>query len=107
MMARDHSHGPTDGRFPSDETLALLRARLVEFLEGDQSVEQEAAVCSALEQLAGEARDRRLHGEHVLLAFKGLWQNMSEVSVIRNPIERQRLLNRLVTLCIDVYYQRR
>ena len=43
----------------------------------------------------------------MLLAFKGLWQNMSEVSAIRNPAERQLLLNRLVTLCIDVYYQRR
>lgn len=106
MMASDHSHGPTDGRFPSDETLSLLRVQLAEFLQGGQTAEREQAVCAALGQLAEEARDRRLHGEHMLLAFKSLWQNMAEVSAIRNPTERQRLLNRLVTLCIDIYYQR-
>lgn len=107
MMAPDHSHGPTGGPFPSDETLALLRARLADFLQGDQTAAQEEAVCEALGQLSAEARDRRLHGEHVLLAFKTLWQNMAEVAAIRNSAERQRLLNRLVTLCIDIYYQRR
>ncbi|HEU4630728.1 MAG TPA: hypothetical protein VFS08_13335 [Gemmatimonadaceae bacterium] len=107
MMAPDHSHGPTDGRFPSDETLALVRERLVAFLQGGQTAEEEEEVCEALARLAQEARDRRLHGEHVLLAVKTLWQNMAEVSTIRDSAERQRLLDRLVTLCIDIYYQRR
>lgn len=104
MMTPAHSNGPGDGPFPSDEVLARLRESLVAYLTDGQTAEREATVCEALGALAQEARDRRLHGEHVLLAFKGVWNQMAEVEAIRQAAERQRLLNRLVTFCIDIYY---
>ena len=106
MMAPAQSNGPTDGRFPSAATLALLRAALGTYLRSRQSADDEAAVCEALEELAREAQERHLHGEHVLLALKEVWHDMTEVAAIGDRRERQRLLGRLVTLCIDVYYRR-
>ena len=106
-MAPAHSNGPTDGRFPSAGTLARLRGALRAFLAGPRAEPDEAAVCAALGDLAREAHERRLHGEQMLLAFKHVWQDMPEVASLDDRREQQLLLGRLVTLCIDVYYQRR
>jgi dihydrodipicolinate synthase/N-acetylneuraminate lyase len=48
----------------------------------------------------------KLHAEHMLIAFKDVWNDMPEVQAIRNVEERKRLLDHLVKLCIDAYYRR-
>ena len=107
MMAPVHPNGPTDGPFPSAGTLAQLRESLRGYLRSGRTVADEETVCAALGSLAEEAHERRLHGEQMLVAFKTVWQDMPEVASIADRREQQRLLARVVTLCIDVYYQRR
>ena len=105
MAAQDRSNGSNGSngeRFPSPETLDALRAALTTFLGGDGT---EAEVCTALGALAREAHDRRLHAEHMLVAFKRVWNDMPEVRAIPSAADRQRRLARLVKLCIDIYYQ--
>lgn len=101
MMAPDRSNDSEGGRYPSDEALDTLRSAIARFVRGD-----ETDVCDALKRLAGEAQQRQLYAEHMLIAFKRVWNDMPEVQAIREEPERKRLLARLVKLCIDTYYAR-
>lgn len=103
MMVHDRSEDASDGRFPSAETLRVVRSALARYLAGPA---EEREVCDALAVLAREAQDRHLRAEDMLVAFKTLWADMAEVRAMRNPEERRRLLSRVVELCIDAYYQR-
>ena len=103
MMAPHRAPGSNGGRYPSDDTLRLVQTSLARYLAGDI---EEQEVCRALEVLAQEARDRRLNAEHMLIAFKTIWGELAEVERIAEPGERKRLLDHLVTFCIDAYYQR-
>ena len=102
MTALHRSPGSNGGRYPTDETLQLVRMSLARYLSGDMDEEQ---VCRALEVLAREARERRLNAEHMLIAFKAIWGELAEVQAINDAQERKRLLDHLVTFCIDAYYQ--
>ena len=106
MMVAAHFDEGQDGRFPSDGVRAELQDALGAFVRSAGGETDEAAVCVALERMAGEAHERQLHGEHLLVAFKRLWSEMPEVRAFREAGARQRLLDRLVTLCIDTYYRR-
>lgn len=106
MTACAPMHHPTDDHFPSPETIAQLRATLGDFLRGGGTAAQEAAVCEGLTALAAEARERRLHGEQMLLAFKGVWGDLPELAAPHDRVERQRALSHLVSRCIDIYYTR-
>lgn len=100
MTAHDRSHGSNGGRFPSDETLAILRDALARCLAGEID---ESGVCDALGVLAREAQERQLRAEAMLIAFKRIW---NEIPTTLEPRERQAMLDRLVRLCIDSYYKR-
>jgi hypothetical protein len=106
MMVAAHFDEREDGRFPSDEARAELQAALGAFVRSGGGAADEEPVCAALHRLADEAHERQLHGEHLLVAFKRIWSEMPEVRALREAGERQRLLDRLVTLCIDAYYRR-
>jgi hypothetical protein len=106
MMVAAHFDQRDDGRFPSDDARAALQAALGGFVRSGGRSADEEAVCVVLRQLATEAHARQLHGEHLLVAFKRVWSEMPEVRAFRESGERQRLLDRLVTLCIDAYYRR-
>ena len=103
MMAPDRSNESDGGRFPSRESLDLLRAALSRYIADGAD---EEPVCDALATLALEARDRQLFAEHMLIAFKRVWGDMPEVQAIPADAERKRLLSHLVKLCIDTYYKR-
>jgi hypothetical protein len=103
MMAPDRPQEPNGGRYPSRTTLELLRTALGHYLGGAIGDEQ---VCDVLAVLAREAQERQLHAEHMLVAFKQVWNDMPQVHAIRNTEERKRLLDHLVKLCIDAYYAR-
>jgi hypothetical protein len=105
MTAQDRSNGSNGSngeRFPSPETTDALRTALVAVLGGHGTEDE---VCAALGRMAREAHDRRLHAEHMLVAFKRIWNDMAEVRAIPSGADRQRRLARLVKLCIDIYYQ--
>lgn len=103
MMSPDRSSGTHGGRYPSPETLELMRAALSRYLRGEDKDEQ---VCEALEALAKEAQERKLNAEHMLVAFKELWAAMPEVRAIKREADERGLREHLITLCIDVYYKR-
>lgn len=103
MMASDRSRESNGARYPSQATLELVRGALQRYVRGAIDDEQ---VCDALEVLAREAQERQLHGEHMLVAFKRVWYDLSEGDRVRDPTERRSLLDHLVTLCIDTYYKR-
>lgn len=96
-----------DAPFPSPGTRARLHVEVAAYLRGPRSAAAERRVCAALEELAREAHEQRLYGEQMLLAFKHLWQDMPEVAALADRREEQRLLGRLVSLCIDTYYEHR
>lgn len=102
-MAPDRSNEFEGGRFPSRESLEMLRSALSRYVRGPTD---DVQVCEALAVLAKEASERKLYAEHMLIAFKRVWAEMPEVQAIPNEKERQRLLDHLVKLCIDAYYKR-
>lgn len=102
MVAHDRSSGTSDDRFPSPAAIGALRAALVAHLAGRGA---ESGVRLVIERLTREARDRELHAEQVLVAVKGVWHDMPEVRALPSAAERQRVLDRLVKLCIDIFYQ--
>ena len=106
-MASVHLPHAGDAPFPSPDTRARLHVELAAYVRGPRSAAVERSVCAALGELALEAHERRLYGEQMVLAVKSLWQDMPEVAVLADRREQQRLLGRLVTLCIDAYYQHR
>ena len=101
MMSPHRSHDD-GGRYPSHETLELVRRALAWYLSGAIDDDQ---VCEALATLAAEAQERKLNAEHMLVAFKATWSELPEVRAIRDPAERRRLLDHLVSFCIDAYYK--
>ncbi len=103
MMAPHRSRGSNGERYPSRETLEILRRALAQYLDGGFDDDQ---VCGALVVLAEEAKDKRLHAEDVLIAFKEVWSELPEVLAIKDPVERKALLDHLVKLCIDAVYKR-
>ena len=103
MMAPDRPTESEGGRFPSREALDRLRAVLSRYLTDGTD---EGPVCEALGALALEAKERKLYAEHMLIAFKRVWNEMPEVMSISSDSHRKETLSRLVKLCIDSYYTR-
>jgi hypothetical protein len=97
MMARD-SKSETPGLSP--QTIALLQDALGRCLERDADLE---SVQPALRAVAREARERKIFAEHLLITLKDVWYALPQIRQTENE-EQQRLLQRLVTLCIREYY---
>ena len=107
LMASVHLPQAGDAPFPSPGTRARLHVAVAAYVRSPRSATAERSVCAALGELAREAHEQRLYGEQMLLAVKRLWQDMPEVAALADRREQRRLLGRLVTLCIDAYYQHR
>lgn len=97
MMARDSKFEPPD---VNPETIAALQDALRRCLDNDGDME---SVRPALTKLAREARERRIFAEHLLITLKDMWYALPQVRQSGNE-EQQRLLERLITLCIREYY---
>lgn len=77
-----------------------LRIALLEHLAGRSDV---ASLQAALRDIAVEARDKHMHAEQLLVLLKDVWFALPQVS--RTGDEAQnRMLQRIVTLCIREYY---
>ncbi len=99
MMAYDSSHTPP-GRL-DDATVTAVRLALRSYLaSGDSS----NALKDALVRMSGEAREKNILPEHLLIVLKDTWSTLPEVRAMGDTNERVRLLQRVVTACIKEYY---
>ncbi len=103
MMATTRFSGSTPEHFPSQEVHEALRISVAKLFAGENTEED---VCAALERLAEEARSGSVRVETMLIVFKEVWKSETNENAPRSS-ERNQLLSRLVSLCIDRYYQQR
>jgi Asp-tRNA(Asn)/Glu-tRNA(Gln) amidotransferase A subunit family amidase len=98
MMAFDST--PPPARL-DDETVAGLRVALARYIgDGDDSRE----LREALRRAAEEARAKGMRAEQLLIALKDVWHSLPALARLSRRDEQQRLLQRLITHCLDQYY---
>ena len=85
----------------SEETLTALRSALQQRLSGSTG---DAEIRQALREMSREARAESLHAEQVIIALKRVWESLPEVRRASSRQEQNRLLEQVVTLCIQEYY---
>ena len=85
----------------SEETLTELRNVLQQRLSGSTG---DAELRRVLRNMSEEARAESLHAEQVIVALKRVWESLPEVRRATDRQEQHRLLERVVTLCIQEYY---
>jgi|SRR6185369_1586959 len=98
MMARDHTpqRPQLDAR-----SIESLTAALADYLaKGDVG----ESLHGVLRSLAEEARAKDMHAEHLLVALKDAWYALPSVSALPDGEPQNRMLQRVVTLCIREYY---
>lgn len=98
MMVQD---SPPDRPKLSQESIAVLESALQQYL-ADPS--QPDALQPALRRVAAEARERKIHAEHLLLILKDVWFALPQIRTAPEGESQNRLLQRIVTLCIREYY---
>lgn len=99
MMAHDSSQLPPSRL--SENTVDAVRVALRAYLA---SPELPGSLQKALLQMASEAREKAMPPEQLLIVLKDLWNALPEVRAIPDTSEQIRLLQRVVTMCIRVYY---
>jgi hypothetical protein len=100
-MSDDRSDPSREVRLLSSESVGALRDALREYLDGTMADEQ---LQVALRDIAREARDRGVPPEKVLIALHQVWDELMAEQRIATRDERQKLLSRLVTLCVEHYF---
>ena len=85
----------------SHETRATLRDALTTYLTPPSDV---APLRVALRRVAEESRAQQVRAEQLMIAFKTLWEALPQVREVRDPVSRGKLLERLITVCIEEYY---
>ena len=98
MMAHDSS---PDRPELNPETVAELTSALHRYAANQTDID---GIQPALGALATEARKRKVHAEQLLVVLKDAWFGLPAVRDAGDPEQRQRQLQRLVTLCIREYY---
>jgi hypothetical protein len=63
-----------------------------------------AEVTAVLKRLAREARENGVLPEELLVAFKEIWNTLTEPLRPKSPDQHERIRQNLVTLCIQAYY---
>src|SRR5437867_10355393 len=98
MMARKST---PDRPELSAASLEALRAVLQECLA---HTSETSSLQSVLQQIAVEARSRKMHAEQLLIALKDVWYGLPQIKLAPEGEEQNRLLQRVVTMCIREYY---
>ena len=91
-------------QIPSDATLAALRSALRTYLAGRPT---HGELHRALRALCAEAHERGLRAEELLVRLKQLFHHLPEVQELPHGSNRNDLLNRVISVCIEEYYQDR
>ena len=83
------------------ETMDVLRSALDKAAgRGHHSDELHDALCLA----ARDARDKGIQAEQLLLIMKELWHSLPELRRVSDTERQTELLQELITLCIQRYY---
>jgi len=100
MMAHDStSNGPE----LSTESIVALESALQKYLANqDASVSLEPT----MRRIAVEARAKSIRAEQLLIMLKDIWYALPQVARADHVESQNRLLQRVVTLCIREYYSR-
>ena len=98
MMARDKQSDPPS---LNPDTISALQHALRRCLDEGGDIE---SVRPALHRLAVEARERQILAEQLLIALKDIWHELAPVRRSTDAAEQQKMLQRLVTICIREYY---
>lgn len=93
---------PDEGAVPP-QVLDALRDALVLQLERPELADGQLPL--ALHAFVDAARARGLRAERVLVHLHTVWDSVTDSRGIANPREQKSLRERLVTMCIEHYYQ--
>lgn len=85
----------------SAAALGALRCGLQAHLRRQRS---EPDLRRALRTVCAEAHRRHLRAEQLLILFKQAWSSLPEVEQLPRGIERDELLGRIITVCIEEFY---
>lgn len=81
-------------------SLAALASALEHFaVRADAS-----ALQLALQGIAIEAREKHMRAEHLLVVLKDIWYSVPQIAQAPQGELQNRMLQRVVTLCIREYY---
>ena len=97
MMARDLT--PQRPELDAASVDMLGRA-LTSYVEDDEGTD----LLAVLRHVANEARSRHMHAEQLLVALKDVWYSLPVVRSSPEGEQQNRLLQRVITLCIRQYY---
>ncbi len=102
-MASDHESSATGPTHPSEIVVARVRPAIQRYLAREST---DVELRTALHDLARDAEAKSLRAEELVVALKKLLGDLPEMQKIRERAERERVMARLVSTCIDVYYDR-
>ena len=85
----------------SAQTVNSLRRAVQAYLD-NRSFDGE--ILRAVRMMCEEVHRENLHAEQLIIAFKEAWHSLPEVQRIPRGGERERLLEQIVTLCVEEYY---
>ena len=98
MMAHDSTPGHPA---LAAETIDAVRSALAVYISAPSDGER---LRQALDHMAAEAREKSMLPEQLLVVLKDVWYSLPSVRAMREPAEQIRLLQRVVTMCIQEYY---
>jgi hypothetical protein len=98
MMAFERT--PSSSSLEPDTLDALRRVLAQSARRGNHADE----LRSVLARAAGEARDKGIHAEQLLLILKDVWYGLPEVATAASRDVETTLLQELITRCIREYY---
>lgn len=98
MMAHDSTPNRPE---LSAASVDALRSALQEYLERSSET---PALRSALRGIAAEAREKKIYAEQLLIALKDVWFALPQVARAPGGEDQNRMMQRVVTLCIREYY---
>ena len=98
MMARDLTPQRPELDAASIDALNAALQRYVE--RGEDGSE----LTDVLRRVAEEARAKHMHAEQLLITLKDVWYALPAIRKMPDGDQQNRLLQRLITLCIRQYY---
>lgn len=96
-----HPDATLPPRMASGPGVVALRCALQAQLRGEWP---DGALRRALRLMCDEAHRNGLRAEQLLVVVKDAWRSLPEVSQLPTGGTRERLLSRVVTMCIEEFY---
>lgn len=100
MMMMAHDSTPPHAGL-GEETIRTVRVALIEYLDGADDGGD--GLHHALNRMAGEAREKAILPEQLLIILKDVWYGLPALKAAPDH-QRAALLQRAVTICIKEYY---